>query len=84
MRNDRIEYHFTKQVFLEAYIYAWEHLGEQVYLVIEEINRGNCAQIFGDIFQLLDREPKTDGHSKYLINPDADIISELKKLNLIM
>ena len=47
------------------------------YLVIEEINRGNCAQIFGDIFQLLDRNDA--GFSTYPIVPDADITRELKK-----
>lgn len=40
------------------------------FLVIEEINRGNCAQIFGDLFQLLDRK---GGFSLYPINADADI-----------
>ncbi len=77
--NKDIEYKFSEQVFLKAYIYAWQNPSEQVYLVIEEINRGNCAQIFGDIFQLLDREPHSDGYSKYLINPDREIIQELYK-----
>lgn len=72
-KQNRIGYGFHKQVFLEAYVDAWQHLeeGKKIYLVIEEINRGNCAQIFGDIFQLLDR--RIDGFSKYTINADKDI-----------
>lgn len=41
-----------------------------VFLIIEEINRGNCAQIFGDLFQLLDRKA---GFSQYPICADEDI-----------
>lgn len=48
-----------------------------VYLVIEEINRGNCAQIFGDLFQLLDRNK--EGFSEYPIHADKDLAKELKK-----
>lgn len=45
------------------------------YLVIEEINRGNCAQIFGDLFQLLDR--REDGFSDYVIDVDKDFTEYL-------
>lgn len=70
-------YEFTPQVFTKAYVEAWTHPEEDVYLVIEEINRGNCAQIFGDLFQLLDRDDK--GESKYEIDADNDLAMYLRK-----
>ena len=74
--NTTIAYAFTPQVFTNAYVRAWEHPNEKVYLVIEEINRGNCAQIFGDLFQLLDR--KDDGTSCYSIRADKDLADYLQ------
>lgn len=50
---------------------------EPQFLIIEEINRGNCAQIFGDIFQLLDRSD--NGFSTYPIEADSDIKDEIAR-----
>lgn len=76
MHGSDITYEFTPQVFTNAYVQAWKKQAEKVYLVIEEINRGNCAQIFGDLFQLLDRDK--DGVSEYGITPNADLLAYLK------
>lgn len=78
MANDdeKIVYSFTPQAFLKAYTSAWKNQEEPFYLIIEEINRGNCAQIFGDLFQLLDRNE--NGYSDYPISPDEDIQKFLK------
>ena len=69
-----ITYKFVPQSFTKAYLRAWQTT-EPVYLVIEEINRGNCAQIFGDLFQLLDRGE--DGESEYPIKADTDLATYL-------
>ena len=54
--KDIVEYVFTPGPFTLALIQAISNPDKKVALVIEEINRGNAPAIFGDIFQLLDRE----------------------------
>lgn len=79
VKEERIAYKFIPQAFLEAYVEAWKKLGssKKQYLIIEEINRGNCAQIFGDLFQLLDRNEY--GFSDYPIVADKDMQKYLEK-----
>lgn len=73
-KDEEIVYEYVPQVFTDAYVYAYSSPTEQTYLVIEEINRGNCAQIFGDLFQLLDRK---NGVSEYTIKADKDLAKHL-------
>ena len=75
-KSGEITYNFTPQAFTNAYVAAWKDLGNPFYLIIEEINRGNCAQIFGDIFQLLDRNEQ--GYSSYKTTPDQDLMNYIK------
>ncbi|MGB3514332.1 MAG: restriction endonuclease [Microcoleaceae cyanobacterium] len=73
-------YKFYHGHFLRALGLAYKHLindsNENVLLVIDELNRGNAAAIFGPIFQLLDRE--TDNWSTYDVN-----LSELEIVGLL-
>ena len=84
IKDKVIVYDFVEQAFLKAYEEAWKKFfanpeaPEDEFLVIEEINRGNCAQIFGDLFQLLDRNEY--GYSEYPITADNDISKHLKNV----
>ena len=53
--NEHVAYEFTPGPFTQIIKRAYLNPNEHFYLVIEEINRGNAAAIFGDTFQLLDR-----------------------------
>lgn len=59
--EDGIDYKFEPGPFAKA---LKDSFSGPTYLIIEEINRGNAAAIFGDIFQLLDRK---GGRSEYSI-----------------
>ncbi len=90
LENKLIE--ILKQLNNSNFDNAWEKLKQVVtngttvtqvktykpqFLIIEEINRGNCAQIFGDLFQLLDRSE--NGFSTYPIDADTDIQREIER-----
>lgn len=75
--SGEITYDFTPQAFTNAYVAAWKNAPTPFFLIIEEVNRGNCAQIFGDIFQLLDRDE--DGYSSYKTTPDQDLANYIRK-----
>lgn len=63
--GETISYPFTAGPFTVILEKAIHHPENMYYLVIEEINRGNAPAIFGEVFQLLDRE---NGESEYGIN----------------
>lgn len=67
-KDGEIGYEFKAGVFTQALAMAFEHTDKEIFLVIEEMSRGDIASIFGDIFQLLDRDDS--GISDYSINND--------------
>lgn len=65
-----VSYEFTPGPFTRLLDKAYKNPGEEYYLIIEEINRGNAPAIFGEVFQLLDRVDS--GESEYGIS-NSDI-----------
>jgi 5-methylcytosine-specific restriction protein B len=72
-----INYSFVFGHLIESYLFAIKNPNWNIVLVIDEINRGNVGVIFGDFFQLLDRDNTKKNESKYSILPNADLIEFL-------
>ena len=76
-KNGSVEFKFHKGPFVEALEKAFEDSSKNVYLVIEEISRGNITAIFGDLFQLLDRDELFKSQFKIRNKQISDCIDEL-------
>lgn len=63
--TNTVDYRFIPGPLTKALKTAFENPKETVYFIIEEINRGSAAAIFGDLFQLLDRDH--NGKSRYSV-----------------
>lgn len=80
--NNEITYKFTSGPFIRTLIKAYKMIMDaneqkevpKIALVIEEINRADAASVFGDMFQLLDRE---NGISEYVVNVSKELQEEL-------
>lgn len=70
----KIRYEFTAGPFTRILSDAYNHPTKKYCLIVEEINRGNAPAIFGDIFQLLDRNE--NGSGAYEIT-NADIAAKV-------
>jgi hypothetical protein len=74
-----IAYEFVPGPFLKILKDAIKNKDKNYLLIIEEINRANAAAVFGDIFQLLDRDG--EGKSEYSITPSREMIEFLESKN---
>lgn len=70
--DKEITYDFSKGIFTQAIEKAYQDTSRDVFLILEEMSRGDVAAIFGDVFQLLDREQygPQKGYSRYFVNND--------------
>lgn len=76
-----IDYQFVPGPFTETLVSALKNPTKKYCLIIEEINRANAAAVFGDVFQLLDRDDT--GASRYSIKPQPELANYLRGEGLV-
>lgn len=75
--KERIAYEYVPGPFIRLLVKALQNPADPYVLIVEEINRANVAAVFGDVFQLLDRN--NDGESEYSITTTADMRAYLQR-----
>lgn len=75
--RETITYEYIPGVLIRQLIKAYKKENTNYLLIVEEINRANVAAVFGDIFQLLDRD--SNGESEYEITTSKELQEFLKK-----
>lgn len=75
--ENQIKYGYIPGPFMRIYVAAKQNPSQNFLLLIEEINRANVAAVFGDVFQLLDRDE--NGNSEYPVAASEDIKKYLAK-----
>ena len=75
--KEKIAYEYVPGPFIRLLVKALQNPADPYVLIVEEINRANVAAVFGDVFQLLDRN--NDGESEYSITTTADMRAYLQR-----
>ena len=76
-----VDYQFVIGPFINVFIESWNDPENMHTLLIEELNRADSAAVFGDMFQLLDRD--SDGTSIYAIQPSKELYAVLTNARLM-
>jgi 5-methylcytosine-specific restriction enzyme B len=79
-KDKKIQYKFVPGPFLRMLVKALKFNNENHVIIIEEINRANAAAVFGDMFQLLDRN--SNGEGEYSISLQEEVKDYLKEEGL--
>ena len=83
-QEDSISYEYVPGPFMRSLVKSYKNPQKPFLLIIEEINRSNVSAVFGEVFQLLDRDK--DNKSMYPIETSKDmrdyLIKEKEKGNL--
>lgn len=75
--QEKIAYEYVPGPFMRTLVNALNNPSVPYVLIVEEINRANVSAVFGDVFQLLDRDDY--GNSQYNIAASEDIRNYLNK-----
>ena len=75
--KEKIAYEYVPGPFIRLLVKALQNPEAPYVLIVEEINRANVSAVFGDVFQLLDRN--NDGESEYSITTSADMRAYLQR-----